>query len=103
MIQRSKQNQLLGPAVSKNIKHLQKHLAPSRGSITVIYKSVMYYIGIKCTPSFERKEMLHYKKRGRTEHDSSQATMLSTFVFRQVNTRVGKESEGLADLWAARA
>lgn len=63
----------------------------------------MYYIGRKCTPSFERKEMLHYKRRGRSEHDSSQATMLSTFVFRQVNTRVGKESEGLADLWASRA
>lgn len=52
---------------------------------------------------FERKEMLHYKKRGRVEHDSSQATMLSTFVFRQVSTRVGKESEGLADLWASEA
>lgn len=53
--------------------------------------------------SFKRKEMLHYKERGRVEHDSSQATMLSTFVFRQANTRVGKESEGLADLWVARA
>lgn len=64
---------------------------------------MIYYIGRKCTPRSKRKEMLHYKKRGRSEHDSSQAAMLSTFVFRQEDTRVGKKSEGLADLWATGA
>lgn len=48
------------------------------------------YIGIKCTPTAERKETLHYMKRGRTE----QAAMLSAFVFRQESTRVGTESAG---------